>query len=594
MGKLRNELGGEALWGLPHNISEELINAHDITLFRWLGHWMFMIVMCAGFAVGGFWIFPYLERLNARRAIEKGNEINALLIHVDTGFGILVALFVWIFLTLNVCLLLIRWLPMPLKGALFFGISQEKSVPTTERDVDELMKHSDRPRNASELINRWAEPGIKKFSKILYPIAVITAFLSYQETKVFSLYSESGFYQSGYFSESFTKWNQVSSIELGCNHVTGKNQSDDLVYKINFKQGASPRMEDAVALQGTWLESAAEINNILKDYSVNFKRWKWLDRNPLHPKCLSAQKESLTRDEFQQVVDLLQIGHFPGDSKADIAAAKYSVGKYEIAIDAYNDAINEMPNDVDSKVLAKLYFDRAEAKYSLAFNMPGNDEVFYDAFLDYSKAIELHPKDSFFYRARGSVLAMLGDYKSAFSDFETMSSLEGNEKYWSMIRTGGLYRQLGDYDKAMQAFGKVSRKWEPTMPVNYHMAKTYNKFGYYEEALKAIETGLLAQDNYGAAYHTMACSNAMLGHFDEALADYKLGARLIEDATGSHVKHFPGIQHNIKLHKKNEAILEKHLENAATLSQEEAKSLCFSTWWDIHYQTVREKSALLD
>lgn len=594
MGKLRKELGGRALWGLPQAISEELINAHDITLFRWIGHWLFMIVMCTGFAIGGFWVVPYLERLNAQHALQKGLEINALLMHADIGFGILVALFVWIFLTISACLLLIRLLPMPLKGALFFGISQEKSVPTTERDVDELMKTSDTPRNASELINNWAESGIVKSSKILVPIALITAFLCYHETKVFSLYSESGFYKSGYFSKNFSSWEEVSSVELGCNHVTGKNRSDDLVYKINFKQGTSTRMEDAIPIQGRWLGNAVKINNKLEGQSVYFKRWKWLSRDPLHSKCLTAQKNSRTRSEYSHVVDLLQIGYFPSDDKAHIAAAQYSQGKYKKAIEAFDEAINEMSESADRKELAQLYFERAEAKYSLALNLPDNDTALHDTYLDYSKAIKLHTKDRLYYRNRGTVLAMLGDYNAAFSDFETMASLEGNNLYWSMIRTGGLYRQLGDYDKAMQAFAKVSRKWEPTMPLNYHIAKTNNKFGRYQKAVNAIETGLMAQDNYGPAYHILACSKAMLGHFDEALANYSHGTRLNEKARHSNVTKTSSIQHSDRLNKSNEAILRKHLGGATPLSPKEAKSLCFSSWWDVHYQKIRERSTLLD
>ena len=52
MNKLREQLGDETLWGLPKNISDELVDSYQSTLFRWLGFWLFMIVMVGGFAVG--------------------------------------------------------------------------------------------------------------------------------------------------------------------------------------------------------------------------------------------------------------------------------------------------------------------------------------------------------------------------------------------------------------------------------------------------------------------------------------------------------------------------------------------------------------
>ena len=595
MGNLRKELNGEPLWGLPEHFSEDLINAYEITAFRWLGHWLFMIIMCLGFAVGGFWLWPYLEQLNIQRAMERTTDLNGLMFDVNFGIGLLIGLFVWIFLTGALSMALVRLAPMPLKGSLFFGVSADldKTGIKRQQNIDALMKGVDRPNSTAELINRLTEPNIKKAFKIFIPIAILTALITYRETYTFSVLSETGHYRSGFFSNSSQSWNEVSSVELGCNHVTGKNRSDDLVYKIKFRQGKALGIDDAIPLQGSWLENAKKINAKLKENGTQFKRWKWLNRDPLHPKCLAAQQNSYTGVEFNQIVSLLQIGNFTTDSNADIGAAHYSSGEFAKAIESYSTAIQEASNSTDYITLAKLYFDRAEAKYSLNISLLPDDRAFFDALADYSKAIELNSQDAFYFRERGSVFAILGDYDRAFADFATMSRIEGNDPYWSMVRTGGLYRQLGEFDNAMKAFGKASLRWEPTMPLNYHKAKTYNKFGQYREAIASIEAGLIAQDNYGSAYHTMACSKAMLGQYDEALADYRTGSKLVSSFRRSTTKHFPSVQHDAELHIRNERFLEALTLGTELMTESDTKDLCFGTWWDIHYQSKRDISELL-
>ena len=54
--KLKEELNGEPLWGLPKRISDELVDSYRLKPIRWLGHWLFIIIMIGGFAGGAiFW-----------------------------------------------------------------------------------------------------------------------------------------------------------------------------------------------------------------------------------------------------------------------------------------------------------------------------------------------------------------------------------------------------------------------------------------------------------------------------------------------------------------------------------------------------------
>lgn len=306
MGKLRKELNGDALWGLPYHISEELINAHEITLVRWVGHWLFMIIMCSGFAVGGFWIWPYLENLNNERAFTKATELNGLMFDVNFGFGLLIALFVWIFLTSAIAMFVVRIIPMPLKGTLFFGQLSDKDE-SGHQQIAELMGRSDKPDSATELINRWTELNFPKVLKIFLPISVLTALITYHETQMYSVYSEAGYFRSGFFSKETRSWHGVSSVELGC------NQTDDgssLVYKVNFPD-KSLRIEDGISINETyWLYNLEKIDKAIESTGAKFERWQWLNRNPLHPKCLRGFYGELGPDGKSRLDKLLRINEF--------------------------------------------------------------------------------------------------------------------------------------------------------------------------------------------------------------------------------------------------------------------------------------------
>lgn len=304
MGKLRNELNGEPLWGLPHHISEELIDAHDITILRSSATWMFIIVMCMGFALGAYKIWPFLERKNFENAVTKSNELGGLMVDTNFGFGLVIALFVWIFMSVLVLQLIVRLAPMPFKGALFFGALKEFSFPRTGKDLQDIIQYSETATNAERLINWWCSKRIKKWAKVLLPIALLVSLFAHQETKVFSVYTKSGFYKSGLFSSSLQSWEDVTSVELGCNQT---DEGGSLIYEIHAN-GKSFRIGDSTPVNdGFWFDNLEKIDAEIEAAGANFVRWKWLKRDPLHPKCLRGYYGELGPDGKARIDKILRI-----------------------------------------------------------------------------------------------------------------------------------------------------------------------------------------------------------------------------------------------------------------------------------------------
>ena len=64
---------------------------------------------------------------------------------------------------------------------------------------------------------------------------------------------------------------------------------------------------------------------------------------------------------------------------------------------------------------AVFYYNRGNAKYDL--------EDYYGAIADYSKAIEINPREAFIFKNRGIAKELIGDMKGACADWRKASSL---------------------------------------------------------------------------------------------------------------------------------------------------------------------------
>jgi len=106
--------------------------------------------------------------------------------------------------------------------------------------------------------------------------------------------------------------------------------------------------------------------------------------------------------------------------------------------EAYKKTINDLS--------AIEWFEKAYAS-----NISGSHK---DAVDEYSKAIEINPKDAGAYYNRGATYISLGNYNQAIQDFS--KAIEINPKYvWAYYYRGIVFGRLGDHNRALQDFDKV-------------------------------------------------------------------------------------------------------------------------------------------
>ena len=306
--KLKEELSGEPLWGLPKRISDELVDSYRLTPIRWLGNWLFMIVMCGGFAVGA-WIWAVCEGILRQNAIEATQNIDGFAYDTNFGIGLLIGLFVWILLCIPICDCIIRIMPMPYKGTLFLvsQMSNSKENPDTLPKKPKLDLFNT-PHSAEELINNYLNKVIGKSLLYLSPFILLVGFVTQAELTNFTILSPSGIYTSGFFSKNLAskRWRDAEAVKLGC------NQTDDgssLIYEVIWPDGKDKRLPTDTHINGEdWLTNLETVDAEISKGGAVFQRWVWLKRNPMHPKCLRGFYAGLSPNEQTRFNRLLRIG----------------------------------------------------------------------------------------------------------------------------------------------------------------------------------------------------------------------------------------------------------------------------------------------
>lgn len=290
---------------IPEHIAEYALDQNPSMAIYFLYGLFFLIVLILGFIAGAVLNLGPLQSIANNNAANHASEIGAIFYITNYGFYRIIALFGWIFCTGAISSLL------PL------CMSEKKRASCFVHVVTDAGGAMFKPKNNNLPPSEYIKKGFAKSAKLYTIPSVIlmlsAGFVGIHELKSYKVLGPSQFVISPAMplkAKQIYTLEDVSHIELGCNHVTGKNASDDLVYKINFKSEKSIQMEDAMPLTGTWLENAIEIDQALRNKGVEFKRWSWLSRNPLHPACLKAQKARHTAEEFDQILELLQVDKF--------------------------------------------------------------------------------------------------------------------------------------------------------------------------------------------------------------------------------------------------------------------------------------------
>ena len=297
--------------GIPSHVVEYAISLNPAKWLYTLSSFLFMFIMVAGFIYGAVFIWQPLEEIVVKNALNLAHELNGILYGQNFGIALLVAIFAWIYWSGFLAFLAPNASKRMQASIFVFTILDPKNAPylNIRKSVEKLQDENDPSAYMQRIFSGWGKI-------MLYPAIILTSLsliILERELKTFTIYTPTQYLAKPLFpweKDKSDNWKNAQSVELGCNHTTGRGASDDIIYEVNFASGQSYRISSASPVSGNWLDQLEIIDKNLKNADVAFERWDWLNRKSFHPDCLEAQKRRFSSEDLRRIHRLLRINEF--------------------------------------------------------------------------------------------------------------------------------------------------------------------------------------------------------------------------------------------------------------------------------------------
>lgn len=162
-------------------------------------------------------------------------------------------------------------------------------------------------------------------------------------------------------------------------------------------------------------------------------------------------------------------------------------------------------------LIAAIYNNRGLAYYDLG--------QYTQAISDYTKAIELNPKDAVAYNSRGITYKKLGQYTQAISDYT--KAIELNSKYaMAYNNRGNAYYYLGQYTQAISDFTKAIELNPEDAEAYCNRGLVYKKLDQYTKAISDYTKAIELNPKYALAYYNRGFAYGKLDQYTKAISDF--------------------------------------------------------------------------
>jgi tetratricopeptide (TPR) repeat protein len=180
-------------------------------------------------------------------------------------------------------------------------------------------------------------------------------------------------------------------------------------------------------------------------------------------------------------------------------------GQYDEAISNYTKALEINPRD------AEAYYNRG-----VVYNRKGQYD---EAISDFTKALEINARDADAYYNRGIVHNRKSQYNEAISDFS--KALEINPRYADAYYNRGIaYNKKGQYDQAISDYNKAL-EINPRFAEAYKSrGSTYDDKGQYDEAISDYNKALEIDPRDAWTYYNRGVVYERKDQYDQAISDY--------------------------------------------------------------------------
>jgi len=180
-------------------------------------------------------------------------------------------------------------------------------------------------------------------------------------------------------------------------------------------------------------------------------------------------------------------------------------GQYDEAISNYTKALEINPRDADA------YYNRG-----VVYNRKGQSD---EAISDFTKALEINPRDAHAYYNRGIVYNRKSQSDEAISDFT--KALEINPRYAEAYKSrGSTYDDKGQYDEAISDYTKAL-EIDPRDALEYRQrGDAYYSKGEYDSAISDFNKAIDINPKDAVAYVFRGDAYEKKARYKEAILDY--------------------------------------------------------------------------
>ena len=208
-------------------------------------------------------------------------------------------------------------------------------------------------------------------------------------------------------------------------------------------------------------------------------------------------------------------------------------GTAKLALGWHHDAIADCDRAIHiNPQYADAYYNRGTAKVAL-----GRHE---EAITDHNEAIRINPQHAAAYTNRGTAKDALGRHHEAIADYD--EAIRINPQYAvAYYNRGNAKVALGRHEEAIADYDQAVRINPQFAETHYNRGATKSTLRRYEEAIADYDEAIRINSQYATAYYSKGIANGMLGRHEEAIADFNEAIRINpQDAAAYHNR---GITH---------------------------------------------------
>ena len=188
----------------------------------------------------------------------------------------------------------------------------------------------------------------------------------------------------------------------------------------------------------------------------------------------------------------------------------------------WNDTISKYPDEI-----TKSYANRG-----IAFTFAGQ---WNEAVADFTKVIEIDPKDAWGYADRGEAYQHLNQWQQSIDDFTQAIAID-SARQETYAGRGLAYGVLGQYDKAIQDLS-VAIRIDPKYIKGYsNRGVTYSTLGQSDKAIEDFSRAIELDSTFPEAYMNRSIAYGKMSSWNEAIMDGQKASRLSPDNAGVYTK----------------------------------------------------------